>query len=347
VRKKDSTEFKPDSLHHIVAGLMRYLRMNGHPSIDFFGDRDFVTFRSTLDAEMKRIQSLGIGSKKRQAEVLTLEEEDILWEKGHLGDATPQKLLDTMIYCNGLYFALRSGKEHRQLRSNPCQIELVEKEGERSYLKYTEDVSKNRPGGLKGRKVKPKVVYHHSNLENPERCFVRLFKKYAQLCPDTPNLNAFYLQPLSKPTENQWYSVKPLGHNTINNTMSRLCKAAGIGGFKTNHSLRATAATRLYQSGVDEQMIMEKTGHRSLDGIRSYKRTSDEQRETLSDIMNRKVPRFESQSPLAVSEKISDVNSSSNVQVEPGSTTNIQSNSKNGIPGNFTFNSCSVVFNIH
>ena len=65
-----------------------------------------------------------------------------------------------------------------------------------------------------------------------------------------------------------------------------MCKAAGIHGYKTNHSLRATAATRLYQAGVDEQLIMEVTGHQSLDGVRSYKRTSQEQREELSDIMN-------------------------------------------------------------
>ena len=109
---------------------------------------------------------MGWGQKKRQAEALTVDEEDGMWEKGLLGDATPQILLDTMVYCNGLYFALRSGKEHRQLCLNPCQIELISK-GERPYLKYTEDISKNRPGGLKGRKVKPKVVYHHSNSEKP------------------------------------------------------------------------------------------------------------------------------------------------------------------------------------
>ena len=62
-----------------------------------------------------------------------------------------------------------------------------------------------------------------------------------------------------------------------------------------NHSLRATSTSRLYQSGVDEQLVMERTGHRSLTGVRSYKRTSDEQREALSDILNgrRKVARTE------------------------------------------------------
>ena len=59
--------------------------------------------------------------------------------------------------------------------------------------------------------------------------------------------------------------------------MKRLCDSVGIEGFITNHSLRATAATRLYESGVNEQLIMERTGHRSLEGIRSYKRTTAQQ----------------------------------------------------------------------
>ncbi|CAC5388535.1 unnamed protein product [Mytilus coruscus] len=42
-----------------------------------------------------------------------------------------------------------------------------------------------------------------------------------------------------------------------------ICQEAGIGGFRTNHSLRASAATRMYDAGVDEQLICEVTGHRS------------------------------------------------------------------------------------
>ncbi len=273
MRKKDGAEFPPNTLHHIVCGQMRHLRWNGHPKIDFFADHDFADFKKSLDAEMKRLQSKGLGSKKRQAEPLSLDEEEILWEKGLLGDKDPHTLLDTMVFCNGLYFALRSGREHRQLRLRPCQIELFEMEGERPYLKYTEDLSKNRPGGIKGRKIKPKVVIHHANSDNSDRCFVRLFKKYINMCPTSPNdLDAFYLQPATKPTQDCWYTTRPLGHNTLTKTIARLCASAGIEGIKTNHSLRATTATRLYQSGVDEQLVMERTGHRSLEGVRNYKK---------------------------------------------------------------------------
>ena len=43
-----------------------------------------------------QLRLLGLGVKKRQAEPITTEEEDLLWEKVLLGDCSPQALLDTM-----------------------------------------------------------------------------------------------------------------------------------------------------------------------------------------------------------------------------------------------------------
>ena len=55
--------------------------------------------------------------------------------------------------------------------------------------------------------------------------------------------------------------------------MARLCKAAEIDGFKTNHCLQATTATRLFHHNVDEQLIMERTGYRSIDGVKELQKT--------------------------------------------------------------------------
>ena len=51
----------------------------------------------------------------------------MLWDKGLLGIGNLQALVDIMLVMNGMYFALRSGKEHRQLRSDSCQITLYER----------------------------------------------------------------------------------------------------------------------------------------------------------------------------------------------------------------------------
>ena len=159
-----------------------------------------------------------------------MEDEEILWERKVLGDHSPEALLNTMVYMNGLYFALRNGNEHRQLRHSPCQIQVIENPGERAYLRYSEDISKNHPGGLRGRKQKQKVVVHHANIDNPTRYFVRLFKLYNSLCPVNRPSHCFYLAPLKKPTANCWFSHTPLGHNTLKNYVGNVQKS-GYPGF--------------------------------------------------------------------------------------------------------------------
>ena len=149
---------------------------------------------------------------------------------------------------------------------------------------YTENFSKNNAGGLAHRNVQPKQVVHHSNLENPRRCLVKLFQTYGQHCPKQRKTTAFYLTPLKNAKFG--YTNIPVGHNPLSQTVKRLFQTAGIGGFKTNHSLRVTTATRLFKSGIDEQLIMSRTGHRSVEGVRVYKRICEEQNQELSCILN-------------------------------------------------------------
>ena len=49
-------------------------------------------------------------------------------------------------------------------------------------------------------------------------------------------------------------------------------------------SLRCTGGTHLFQAGVERKSVKEFTGHRS-DAIDAYQITSEEQRESLSDIL--------------------------------------------------------------
>ena len=95
----------------------------------------------------EKLKSEGIGNTKRQAEPISLEEEEQLWATGQLGMHSPQALLDTIFYLIGVSFGLCGGQEHRQLQWNPPQITVVVVSGERKHLLYVEDVSKNNCGG--------------------------------------------------------------------------------------------------------------------------------------------------------------------------------------------------------
>ena len=173
-----------------------------------------------------------------------------------LGDNSPQVLLDTMFYYIGLYFALRGGEEHRRLRHKPCQIVLYEPPAGPHYLVYTEDKSKTNQGGLLHRNRAPKSVTHYENKSNPKRCLVQLFKNYTSRCLiDRPD-GALYLKPLKRPKGNTWFQRSPVGHNTLSKMISRMMSSAKIPGNYSNHSLRSTATTRLFNAHIDEQLIM-------------------------------------------------------------------------------------------
>ena len=90
-------------------------------------------------------------------------------------------------------------------------------------------------------------------------------------------------------TDAEWYNAVPMGVNTLCTVVSRLCKMAGFSGYFTNHSLRATAATRLFEEDVDEQLVMAKTGFIST-AVRSYKRQQEQQLQHVSNVVACKRP---------------------------------------------------------
>ncbi len=62
-----------------------------------------------------------------------------------LGEDTPQKLLDTVFYLNGICFCLRGGEEHHSLTTSSFSIIT---KGQAKHLKYQEGVTKTNNGVL-------------------------------------------------------------------------------------------------------------------------------------------------------------------------------------------------------
>ena len=90
---------------------------------------------------------------------------------------------------------------------------------------------------------------------------------------------------------------QPVGRNKIGKLIPDMCKAAGIEGYKTGHSGKVTCATTLYREGFSDQLIKERTGHRSLEALHQYKRTGSQQQEDLSMALGPSIADKENEKP--------------------------------------------------
>lgn len=108
----------------------------------------------------------------------------------------------------------------------------------------------------------PKVVKHifHPLGERHERCLVEMYKLYIGLVQTIgEDRNAFYFRPSKSKLR---FEKAPVGINRLNDILPEMCKAAGLK-RKTSHCLSVTCASSLFDAGVEEELIRERTGHRS------------------------------------------------------------------------------------
>ena len=96
-RKDKGEHYLPDNQHQICCGLQQALRAAGNADINLFDGKEFAPFRDLLDGELKSLNGTGKYIYKKRAEIITVEMEDILWERGLLGDHSPQVLVGTMV----------------------------------------------------------------------------------------------------------------------------------------------------------------------------------------------------------------------------------------------------------
>ena len=249
---------------------------------------DFQDARTVVDNISKERTKANVGVLRRQASVISYENENELWEKGILGESTPVKLRNSVLFLLGINLLLRAVDEHYQLRhempTEKSQLQFERNSNGTKCLVFREDSwTKTHDGGIKDMKAERKIVWIYPN-PNVTRCTVRLVEKYLSLCPAYYTKSNFYLQALQKPKPNQWYGEQVIGQQTISKIVSKLMEEAKIEGFFTNHSLRRSGGTRLFRAGVQKKLIKEVSGHRS-DAIDAYAITSDEQRECISNII--------------------------------------------------------------
>ena len=286
-KQRGEGDYPGRTLYQMLVAIQKYLNVN-KIFWKLVEGPDFLEARTVLDNISKERTKANMGVVRRQASVISYEMENLLWDKGILGEDKPEKLRNTVLFLLGINLLLRAVDEHyylcREMPTERSQLQFECNESGTHCLVFHEDSwSKTHNGGLKDMKCDRKVVWVYPN-PNVKRCTVRLLDKYLGLCPRYYSKSNLYLQALQKPKPNQWYGEQVIGSNNIAKIVTKLMEEANIPGLFTNHSLHRSGGTRLFRAGVQKKLIKEVSGHRS-DAIYAYEITSDEQRQCISAII--------------------------------------------------------------
>ena len=252
---KENVDYPGRTLYQLAIAIQNYLKKKGVLwKLVHSNGQEFNKFNRVLDKVMQERASMSIGTVRKQAQVISLDFENALWDQNILGEDTPDKLRSTVLFIIGVNCALRAGDEHYALRRpGGCMESQLTFEcnslGIRCLVYREDNVTKTNRGGLRDMKKERKIVWIKPN-KNVNRCPVRLVEKYINLLPKCGVKQNLYLHSLKKTKPMVWYCSTPLGINKVRQVVKDLLKDAGLDGYFTNHSLRRTAATRLFQAGA-------------------------------------------------------------------------------------------------
>ena len=82
-----------------------------------------------------------------------------------------------------------------------------------------------------------------------------------------------------------WFWDEPLPKTKLQTMVKDMFRDAGIEGRFTNHSLRVSGTTALFDAGVPESIIQKRTGHKSVSALHQYKRVTTTQNQMVANIL--------------------------------------------------------------
>ena len=117
MQRKDGKPYLPASLRCLLSALNIILQDNKVPfSVFNKKDPQFGDLMRTLDSVSSELHWEVVGSQCKYSSVISYEDEDVLWEKGLLGDHSPRVLWDTLFYYAGIQSCLRGIQEQYDFR---------------------------------------------------------------------------------------------------------------------------------------------------------------------------------------------------------------------------------------
>ncbi|CAG2245634.1 unnamed protein product [Mytilus edulis] len=281
-------EYEPSSLKSIQQSISRHLKDNEY-GCNIITDDEFHKSRQTLSAKFKNLKSLGLGNKPNAADPLTDDDLNKFYMKNVMGSNSPRSLTNAVYINNNYHFGLRGVTEHYNLCWGDISLK-VDTNGD-EYLQYCrERQTKTRQGEniTNLRKSGPIAV---ENKIDRTRCPVFQYKLFRQKRPDTMKKedSPFYIQASTFQDSNYeskilWYKNLRLGTKSISKIIKDMATEALPNNDKrlTGHSARKGSIQKQKDNGVQDTEIVQRTGHKNVNSLLSYSKTSLEQQKKTS-----------------------------------------------------------------
>lgn len=275
MKKKDGEDYKDFTVKTIwnVTSKLLMEKYQDDFNVKFnpFTDTEFKTAREAKNAKRKQLQT---DPQKRKESALSLKYEEFKAMVQNCDEETPDGLQKKLFFVLSYELAWRGGEGVKCLAS--YFKEDINNAGEKTgRMEYNPIFDKTTQGGDKPCAPSKWLI---KNKVNPDLCPVRLLRKFFEK-RNKINIPRLFLTVNPFWKLGKWYKNIPVGKNLITRWTSTEAKKSGLATEKvkiTNHSLRATAVSKLAKQGVEENTLIKITGHSNPKSIKSYLQLDEE-----------------------------------------------------------------------
>jgi len=173
VRKRDGSEYEPDSVRVMQASIDRYLRQENYPDSIISG-RQFKKSQETLNLKAKSLRYQGKGKRPNRAQPYSRVDEEIFWTESKLGNHNGVALTNANFKNLSEHIVFRGRQDHYNAYAEDFTI-LQMADGDK-VVQFEENPTKTRQGGLRNKtRCSPQQMWC---TDGGERDPVRLFEKW-------------------------------------------------------------------------------------------------------------------------------------------------------------------------
>ena len=274
VRKRDGSEYEPDSLRVMQASIDRYLRQKSYPESIISG-REFRKSQETLNSKAKLLRYQGKGKRPKRAQPYSRVDEEMFWTEGTLGNHSGVALTNVNFKNLSEHMGFRGRQDHYNAKVE--NFTILPMEDGKKVIQFEKNPTRTGQGGLQNKTRNS--LQQMWCTDGSERDPVKLFEEWLNRRPDAwKSSGPLYLAIIPRPITSVWYAKSRMGVNRI----SQIIKS--VASCLPEHCTKKTVVAKLKEAGEPPHKIIRLTGHAREPSLGDHDEITEDERRQLSHI---------------------------------------------------------------